>query len=107
MSKSDTLPLYERLGRHCLKRCGQIKHMLIQHYSAPQIDIFYRWRSGFIYFSVGLGTIYMANVYGTPSLQQELFTLAGLLLCGLGFVLTLLSYVRLLIARIFQFFRSK
>lgn len=94
-----------------LKQLKQQLHLipkaLYKHYTAPQLPIFYHLRSGFIYFGIGLTLIFLANTELPPSLTQELITLFGLLFVSVGFVITMLAYVRLLIARIIRFFISK
>ncbi len=77
------------------------------YYSAPQLKIFKQLRNGFIYFSVGLLTVYLANLNLALSVQLELITLGGLLLCAIGFTIAMLAYVRLLISRIVNFFGRK
>lgn len=79
---------------------------LLGYYSAPLNVAFRQFRAGVIYFAVGLGTILMANEYMIPSLSQELVTLGGLLLGGLGFIMALTAEMRLLIGRLVRFFTS-
>ncbi|WP_370981509.1 hypothetical protein [Agaribacterium sp. ZY112] len=83
----------------------RLKQLLIKHYTAPQIAIFKSWRDGFIYFSVGMICIYMANTYVQNPLYQELVALLGLLLAGLGFIIAMRAYLHLLISRLLRFFR--
>ncbi len=87
-----------------LRRCVLA---LDAHYSAAQIHSFYRLRNGFIYFSVGIVTVFMAHQHMLPSWQQETVVLAGLLLCALGFFTAMLAYVRLVISRFVQYFKRK
>lgn len=87
-------------------RLARLKAGLAEHYSAPLYVTFRQFRAGVIYFAVGLGAILMAHVYMAPSLAQELVTLGGLILGGLGYLIAMTAEVRLLIGRIVQFFRS-
>jgi hypothetical protein len=79
---------------------------LYDYYTAPQHETYKRLRNGFIYFSVGLITIYIASTAIEPSLKQELFVLAGMLLGGLGFFIAILAYIRIVISRILSFFKK-
>ncbi|WP_096087274.1 hypothetical protein [Agaribacterium haliotis] len=83
----------------------RLKKALHRHYLAPEHKVFKRWRDGFIYFCVGLASIYMANIYMQHSLEQELISLAGLLFVGLGFFIAMGAYIRLLISRFLRFFK--
>lgn len=80
---------------------------LLDYYSAPQLPLIKRLRDGFIYFSVGLVCIYMANISMQPSWQQEIVVLIGLLFAVIGFLIGMLAYVRIVISRIVRFFREK
>lgn len=84
----------------------RLKEGLTEHYSAPLYVTFRQFRAGVIYFAVGLGAILMAHVYIEPSLAQELITLGGLILGGLGYLIAMAAEMRLLIGRIVMFFRS-
>jgi uncharacterized membrane protein len=73
------------------------------YYSAPLEITFRQLRAGLIYFSVGLGTVLMANTYMEPSLQQELVVLGGLILGGIGFIIALIGQSRFLVGRLLRF----
>lgn len=85
----------------------QSKAVLYRHYSAPQIQIFKTLRTGFIVFFSGLVTLYIANTNIAPSLRQEILTLLGILACGIGFLVAITAYIRLVISRIVIFFTRK
>lgn len=72
-----------------------------------QLALFKHFRNGLIYFSVGGICIYLANSSMQASLQQELVTLFGLLLCGFGFLYAMLSYLRIVVSRMAIFFTKK
>lgn len=77
------------------------------YYSAPLGTVFRQFRAGVIYFSVGLMSIFMANTYLQPSLQQEWAVFFGLALAAIGFLLALMAEVRLIIGRFVQFSNKK
>ena len=85
----------------------QVKNALLIYYSAPQKDIFKKFRDGLIYFTVGMMTIFMANQNMESSLQRDLITLLGLMLLIIGFLMAILSHIRLVISRIVRFFIKK
>lgn len=85
---------------------AQGKAALDIYYSAPLTLVFYRFRNGLIYFSVGLVIIILANQTLPPSLKQDLITLAGLILAIIGFVLAMLSHMRLIIGRFYRYFKK-
>lgn len=85
-------------------RLRQFKQALLSHYSAPLSTSFRQFRSGAIYFAVGLGMILMANASMAPSAKQEWVVLAGLLLGGCGFIIAMMAQMRMLISRLVQFF---
>ncbi|WP_207062349.1 hypothetical protein [Motiliproteus sp. SC1-56] len=51
----------------------------------------------------GLGLVYFSEHHLSPSLEQELTALAGLLLTATGVIVAALGYVALSILRIFKF----
>lgn len=77
---------------------------LYQHYITPPEQVFPRFKLGAVIFFWGLIVIYGASQLLSPSLAQELTTLAGLLLIGAGFLISMMSQVRMLIGRILRFF---
>lgn len=81
--------------------------LLQRHYTAPQLPMFKRLRNGFVIFALGLICIFVANVRLSPSLQQEVVVLIGLSLCGIGFIVAMLAYIRIVISRIVSFFSDK
>ena len=48
----------------------------------------------------------MANVYMQPSLIEECIVFAGLIGVGIGFILAMRAYLRLLITRLLGFLRN-
>lgn len=85
----------------------QIKTALIIYYSAPAKKVFKQFRDGVIYFAVGLMSVWMANSAMQPSIGQELVTLCGLILAGIGFIMALMAEVRMLIGRFIRFALKK
>lgn len=81
-----------------------LKAALWRYYSAPQLSLFFNLRNGFIYFAVGLVSVYMANINMPPSLTQECIVLAGILFCALGFFIAMKAYIRIVISRFVLFF---
>lgn len=84
-----------------------IRALLINHYSAPLQTVFRQFRSGVIFFAVGLMTIYLANTAMEPSATQELVILGALVMVAGGFIVAMLAQVRLVISRLLQFWQKK
>ena len=76
-------------------------------FDVPLQQLFVKFRNGAIYFGVGGIMIYLANAAMTPSIQQELVMLAGLILGCFGFVVAMLAQLRMIAARFINFFRRK
>lgn len=85
---------------------ANLKAMLLTHYSAPLRDVFKQFRTGTIFFAVGLTIVYLSSTALEQSLRQELVTLAGLVLAGGGFIVAMLAQIRMIISRIIQFLRK-
>ena len=77
---------------------------LYEHYTLPPEDIFPQFKLGAVIFFMGLVVMYAGNQLLDPSLAQEIVTLIGLLLIGGGFILALMTQIRMLIGRILRFF---
>jgi len=77
---------------------------LYQHYTALPEQVFPQFKLGAMIFFLGLVVIYSGYQLFTPSLSQELTTLLGLLLIGLGFFIAMMAQVRMLIGRLLRFF---
>lgn len=66
-----------------------------------------QWRCFLIFgvsaavFLLGVGTIFWADTL-TPSLRQEMYALAGMLIAGIGFITAIAMQVCLIIARLFR-----
>ncbi|HEY7883591.1 MAG TPA: hypothetical protein VIC08_01445, partial [Cellvibrionaceae bacterium] len=60
-----------------------------------------RW--GAVLFFIGLVIIYAGSQSLPPSLAQELVTLLGLAVLGVGFVIAILAQIRMLISRLVRF----
>ncbi len=80
---------------------------LRRYYSAPLAQTFRKFRSGLIYFSVGLIVIYLAQSNLQPSLRQEIVTLCGIALLACGFFIAMMAHIRMIISRIVRFFLQK
>jgi len=81
----------------------ELIQFLKKYYTASQESTFRQFRAGVIYFGLGLGTILSANAYMEPSVHQEFCVLAGLLLGGIGFFLSMMAQTRLIISRFVRF----
>ena len=84
-----------------------IRKALYIYYSAPLTNTFKKFRSGLIYFTVGMFIIFMANQNMTPSVQQDLVTLFGLIMVAVGFLIAIMAHIRLIISRILHFLTKK
>lgn len=89
------------------QRLRQARRALYIYYTAPQELSFRSLRNGFVVFGVGLALILFSNTYLEPSLHQELQILAGLVICGIGFLISMRAYVRLVISRVVLFFSDE
>lgn len=90
-----------------VKKLRQILAGLKAYYTAPLEQTFKRFRNGLIYFSVGMTTIYLAQVNLEASLKQELVTAFGIVLVALGFFIAMMAQIKMLISRIIFFFTKK
>lgn len=88
-------------------KLSTLRSALYLHYSAPLATQFKSLRNGFILFGFGLAVILIANTSLEPSLQQELVVLAGLIIGGLGFLIAMKTYIRIVISRLVIFFSKK
>jgi hypothetical protein len=70
----------------------------------PPEQIFPRFKLGAMIFLLGLVVIYCGTQLLPPSLIQEINTLVGLLLIAIGFLMSLMAQVRMLIGRILRIF---
>ncbi|GAA5316237.1 MAG: hypothetical protein AseanaTS_14420 [Candidatus Pelagadaptatus aseana] len=83
------------------------KAALKQHYTAPMEQTFKQFRLGAMLFFLGAVILYIAFNNLQASLLQELVTLLGLIIGGIGFLIAMLAQIRMLISRIVQFFNDK
>ena len=74
------------------------------HYTQAPATLFPKFKLGAVIFFIGLVVIYSGYQLLLPSLAQELVTLLGLVLIGVGFTLAMLIQIRMLIGRILRFF---
>ena len=77
-----------------------IRQLLSRHYRAPLSEMFKQFRLGVGLFVCGLVVLYIAHHQISPSLKQEIVTLGGLMLIGIGFLTAMLAHVRMLISRL-------
>lgn len=78
-----------------------IKKNLLAHYThTPTDQLFKRFRLGAMLFFLGLVIIYSAYQLLQPSITQEILTLLGLCCIGGGFLLAMLTQIRMLIGRL-------
>ncbi len=78
-----------------------IKRDLLAHYThTPTDQLFKRFRLGAMLFFLGLVIIYSAYQLLQPSITQEILTLLGLCCIGGGFLLAMLTQIRMLIGRL-------
>ena len=80
---------------------------LKDYYSSPLEQTFRRFRNGLIYFSVGMITIYLAQINLEASVKQELITAFGIFLVAIGFFIAMMAQIKMLISRIVFFFTKK
>lgn len=86
----------------------RLKKLLHAHYTAPLETSFKQFRWGLSLFFCGMVILYGASQLLEPSLTQELVVLLGLIVIGCGFLIAILAQVRMVISRVWQFFkRSK
>lgn len=86
---------------------SQIKQLLKNHYSAPLKQVFKTFRLGLSLFFVGLVIVYMAYQTIPESVLQEVITLLGLIVLGVGFLMGMMAQIRMLIIRIVSFINDK
>jgi hypothetical protein len=84
----------------------QWRKQLYNHYTTPPEQIFPQFKLGASLFLVGLVIIYGGYQFLEPSLSQEIITLIGLLVIGIGFLMAMMAQVRMLIGRILRFFKE-
>ncbi len=73
----------------------------------PLAQSFKQFRLGAVLFFVGLLLVYLASQLLQPSLSQEIATLIGLCVIGLGFVIAISAQMRMLISRLVAFWRKR
>jgi len=84
-----------------------LRKRLKQHYLASLEQSFKQFRLGTVIFFAGLVVIYIASQSLTPSLAQELLTLTGLIILGIGFIIAMLAQVRMLVGRLLRFWERR
>lgn len=84
-----------------------LKTRLKQHYLASLEQSFKQFRLGAVVFFLGLLIIYAASQLLSPSLAQELATLAGLTVLAAGFLIAMLAQIRMLIGRLLRFWDKR
>ncbi len=77
---------------------------LYQHYQAPLEKVFPQFKWGAVIFFWGGLILYMGSQIIPPSLQQEIVVLIGLVILGIGLLISLMAQLRMLISRILRFF---
>jgi uncharacterized membrane protein YczE len=83
-----------------------LKQRFYRYLDVPLKQSFKQFRLGSMIFFAGLVVIFAASQLLHPSLAQELITLLGLLVVGLGFIIAILAQVRMLLARLVAFWRK-
>jgi len=79
---------------------------LYHYYISPMDTVFKRFKLGAMLFFLGLVIVYGAHQLLEESLSQEIVTLLGILLIAIGFLIAILSQIRMLIGRILHFFNK-
>lgn len=80
---------------------NNIKKNLLAHYTrAPTDQLFKLFKLGAMLFFLGLVIIYSSYQLLQPSIAQEILTLLGLCCIGGGFLLAMLTQIRMLIGRL-------
>ena len=103
MTKHESPALKTTLSSNLGATLKLCRTALYKHYTAPLAAQFKSLRTGFIVFAVGLATVLISNSSLTPSLEQELAVGLGLIVGGIGFVLAMMAYIRIVISRIIIF----
>jgi hypothetical protein len=88
-----------------MARIQFLKRYLYQYFTVTMEVSFKQFRLGLSLFFCGLVAIYGAGQLLTPSLQQELVVLVGLMIGGAGFVIALLGQIRMMVSRFWHFFQ--
>lgn len=83
----------------------QWKTALKAHYSAPLKQTFTQFRWGVVLFFIGLVIIYTGSQVFQPSLSQEIVTLLGLTIIGIGFITAMMAQIRMLVSRFVHFLK--
>lgn len=97
------LPDHSKFTAPVSKKLRLWRLALYKHYTAPQKTLFKALRNGFVLFAFGLATVLIANYELEASLTQEFVVLLGLIIGGLGFLLAMMAYIRIVISRIVMF----
>ncbi|MDO3386498.1 hypothetical protein QWI17_11685 [Gilvimarinus sp. SDUM040013] len=74
---------------------------------APFAICYKQFRLGAMIFFCGMVTIYIASQSMEPSLQQELITLLGVVVVGIGFAIAMLAQARILFSRLYHFWHDR
>ena len=77
------------------------------YYSAPLEKSFKQFRTGAIFFGVGLITVFLANQTMPPSLKQEIIIALALFIAAVGFLVAIMAHIRMIISRVWLFFKNK
>lgn len=80
-----------------------LKQRFYRFIDVPLTQSFKQFRLGGVIFFAGLVIIYAASQLFEPSLTQELVTLVGLLVVGLGFIIAILAQIRMMLGRFMKF----
>lgn len=85
-------------------RLKQTLNALKTHYQAPLAQSFGQFKLGAMLFFFGLVLVYMCSQLLENSLRQELLTLLGLVIAGVGLIMALAAHLRMTISRLLHFF---
>lgn len=88
-----------------MSRISILLSALKRHYQAPLSEAFAQFKLGAMVFFLGLVLVYMAQQLIEPSIKQDAFTLAGLVLAAVGFILAMAAHVRMIISRLWHLFK--
>ena len=89
-----------------MKQLLALKNRLYQHYSAPLMAYFAQFKLGSMLFFFGLVLVYMTQQLVEDSLRQEIFSVVGLIIAAIGFLIAMSAHVRMLISRLLHFFKD-
>ncbi|MFT7388899.1 MAG: hypothetical protein ACI8VC_002161 [Candidatus Endobugula sp.] len=90
-----------------MKSKTSLRKALYRYCAAPLDKVFPHFRMGASLFLCGLVTIYAGYQLLSPSLAQEITVLVGLIILGVGLIISMTAQIRMMLGRILRFFNSQ